>query len=68
MVVSRAGKVCYVRSFGDKDSVDPVEMGHNNIFQIASMTKIVTSVAALMLVQEGEHYYITLTIFVLGLL
>ena len=31
MVVSRAGKVCYVRSFGDKDSVDPVEMGHNNI-------------------------------------
>ena len=53
--MSRNGKVCFVKSFGDKDTVDPkVEMGQNNIFQIASMTKIVTSVAALMLIQEGK--------------
>lgn len=53
-IILRRGKVAYHRSFGlaDREASDPMETG--NIFRIASMSKAITSVAVMMLFEEGH--------------
>ena len=46
--------VVYTGAFGRQNVADGVPMDADSIFRIASMTKPVTSVAVMMLVQEGD--------------
>ena len=48
------GKPAYLQAIGTQDRARQVPMKTNSIFWIASMTKPVTSVAAMMLVEEGK--------------
>lgn len=52
-LVIRHGKVAYVEPFGFRDLAARTPMTEDTIFAIASMTKPVTCVAAMMLVEEG---------------
>jgi CubicO group peptidase (beta-lactamase class C family) len=54
VVVMRQGKVAYSRSFGFQDRAASSPMRSDSIFRIASMTKPITIVAALMLAEEGK--------------
>jgi CubicO group peptidase (beta-lactamase class C family) len=47
-------KVLYSGAFGNRDSASNVALTQDSIFQIASMTKPITSVAALQLVEQGK--------------
>jgi methyl acetate hydrolase len=53
-MVADADAVLYTGAFGKQDSSRNVPMAADTIFRIASMTKPVTSVAVMMLVQEGD--------------
>jgi CubicO group peptidase (beta-lactamase class C family) len=52
-VVARRGKVAYLQSLGKQDIEADINMNTNTIFRIASMTKPITSVAVLMLYDDG---------------
>src|SRR5215470_5472277 len=52
--IARNGKVAYLRAVGFRDHAKTTPLQPNAIFWIASMTKPVTSVAAMMLVEEGK--------------
>ncbi len=54
IVLVRNGKVAYYEGFGFRDRSKNAAMQHDAIFRIASMTKPVTAVAALMLMEEGR--------------
>jgi CubicO group peptidase (beta-lactamase class C family) len=54
MLIARKGKVAYFESFGMRDKAVSAPMGKDAIFRVASMSKPVTSVAAMMLVEEGK--------------
>lgn len=53
-MIVRDGKIVYHKAFGynDEERKDPVEK--DNIYRIASQTKAITSVAAMMLYEEGK--------------
>ncbi|KPK53531.1 MAG: hypothetical protein AMS22_07255 [Thiotrichales bacterium SG8_50] len=51
--VARRGKVAYLESVGKRDIENNVDMSADTIFRIASMTKPITSVAALVLYDDG---------------
>jgi methyl acetate hydrolase len=53
-MVADAEGVLYSGAFGEQDSAQHVPMAADTIFRLASMTKPVTSVAVMMLVQEGD--------------
>jgi len=53
-LVAREGKVAYLRSVGMQDREKQVEMNPGTIFRIASMSKPITSVAVMMLYEEGH--------------
>src|SRR5262245_55297564 len=53
-LVSRKGKVLVDAAVGLRDIEANKPMTRDTIFRIASMTKPVTSVAAMMLVEEGK--------------
>jgi CubicO group peptidase (beta-lactamase class C family) len=53
-LVVDADRVVYTGAFGRQDVAGGVPMANDSIFRIASMTKPVTSVAVMMLVQEGD--------------
>src|SRR5258707_3570271 len=53
-VIARNGKVAYLRSVGFRDRAKTIPLAPDAIFWIASMTKPVTSVAAMMLVEGGK--------------
>lgn len=53
-VVMRRGKVAYIHSFGSRDVEARSEMRPNAIFRIASQTKALTSVAVMMLQEDGK--------------
>lgn len=53
-LVARKGRVAYLRSVGMQDREKGVEMNPRTIFRIASMSKAITSVAAMMLYEEGR--------------
>lgn len=52
--ISRDGKVVYEKAFGVSDLNSKAEMKTDDIFRIASQTKAITSVAAMMLFEEGK--------------
>jgi CubicO group peptidase (beta-lactamase class C family) len=53
-LVVDADAIVYTGSFGRRDVAGGQPMANDTIFRIASMTKPVTSVAVMMLVQEGD--------------
>jgi len=48
------GGIVYSAAYGRQNVADDIPMGINTIFRIASMTKPVTSVAVVMLIEEGS--------------
>jgi CubicO group peptidase (beta-lactamase class C family) len=52
--IARNGRVAYLRAVGFRDRAKTIPLQPDAIFWIASMTKPVTSVAAMMLVEEGK--------------
>ncbi len=53
-LVIRNGNVAYFKSFGFADIDSKTQMQNDNIFRIASMTKAITSVAAMTLYEQGH--------------
>jgi CubicO group peptidase (beta-lactamase class C family) len=53
-LVAREGKVAYLQSVGMQDREKQVEMKPGTVFRIASMSKPITSVAVMMLYEEGH--------------
>lgn len=53
-LIARNGKVVYLEAAGRRDIEGNVPMTTDTLFRIASMTKAVTSVAVMMLVEEGR--------------
>jgi CubicO group peptidase (beta-lactamase class C family) len=54
LLVARDGKVAYLQALGYQDRKKRTAMKPDAIFRIASMTKPVTSVAVMMLAEEGK--------------
>lgn len=54
VLIVRNGKVAYFKTFGERDRAANAPMQPDSIFRIASMTKPVTTMAALLLVEEGR--------------
>ncbi len=54
VAIARNGKLAYLEAVGFQDNARTIPMKPDAIFWIASMTKPVTSVAAIMLVEEGK--------------
>jgi CubicO group peptidase (beta-lactamase class C family) len=54
MLIQRNGKTVYFSSFGVRDPATRAPMTPNSIFRIYSMSKPITTVAAMMLVEEGK--------------
>lgn len=54
VAIARDGKLAYLEAVGFQDNAKTVPMKPDAIFWIASMTKPVTSVAAMMLVEQGR--------------
>ncbi len=53
-LIARKGKIVYFKSFGFNEIESKDSMQTDDIFRIASMTKAITSVAAMMLYEEGK--------------
>jgi CubicO group peptidase (beta-lactamase class C family) len=53
-LVARAGRVVYFEPAGMRDIERGTRMSKDTIFRIASMTKAITTVGAMMLVEEGR--------------
>lgn len=53
-LIARHGKIAYVKAYGMKDMESKAPMTEDVIFRIASMTKPITTVAAMMLFEEGK--------------
>src|SRR5215467_13032486 len=53
-VIARNGRVAYLRAVGFRDNAKTIPLQPDAIFWIASITKPITSVAAMMLVEEGK--------------
>jgi len=53
-LIARNGKIVYNKSFGIADAEQKKLMNNDNIFRIASQTKAITSVAVMMLFEEGK--------------
>jgi CubicO group peptidase (beta-lactamase class C family) len=54
MLIQRSGKTAYLKSFGLQDSGTKQPMTASSIFRIYSMSKPITTVAAMMLVEDGK--------------
>jgi CubicO group peptidase (beta-lactamase class C family) len=52
--IARNGKIVYDRAFGMKDPETKSPLKTDDIFRIASQTKAITSIAAMMLFEEGK--------------
>lgn len=53
-LIARNGKIVYYRGFGYNDRENRKALKRNSIFRIASQTKAITSVAIMMLYEEGK--------------
>src|ERR1700734_1739945 len=53
VTVSRHGKLAYVASYGQRDAEAGLPVEPDTLWRIYSMTKPITSVAAMMLYEEG---------------
>jgi CubicO group peptidase (beta-lactamase class C family) len=56
VAIARKGKLIYYKSFGYLDKAAGIPMPKDAIFSIASMTKPMAGVAAMMLVEEGRLF------------
>ncbi len=54
MLIQRRGKLAYFETFGVRDPAPKAPMTANSIFRIYSMSQPITTVAAMMLVEEGK--------------
>jgi len=54
LLVARDGKIVYLQAVGYQDREKRIAMKTDAIFRIASMSKPITSVAVMMLVEEGK--------------
>jgi CubicO group peptidase (beta-lactamase class C family) len=54
ITIARHGQVAYRRTWGERDPADAAPMTDDTIFRIYSMSKPITTVAAMMLVEEGR--------------
>jgi CubicO group peptidase (beta-lactamase class C family) len=54
VVVARHGKLAHVEAVGYRDLASKAPMTEDTIFAIASMTKPITCIAAMLLVEEGK--------------
>ena len=54
LLIARHGKIAYFEALGKRDPASGAPMTRDTIFRIYSMSKPVTTVAALMLVEEGR--------------
>ena len=54
LAIARNGKLVYFQAFGYRDKAAGTKMTTDTIFNIASMTKPMTAVAALSLVEQGK--------------
>lgn len=54
LLVTREGKLVYLQALGYQDREKSIPMKPDAIFRIASMTKPITSVAVMMLAEEGK--------------
>lgn len=54
VAIAKAGKLAYLQAIGFQDRARTIPMKINSIFWIASMSKPVTSVAAMILVDDGR--------------
>lgn len=54
VMVLRKGKIAYFEAFGYQDREKKIAMTRDSIFRIASMTKPFTSLAIMMLAEEGK--------------
>src|SRR5712671_4568242 len=54
LAIARGGRIGYAEAFGWRDREEAAPMTTDAIFRIASMTKPMTSVAAMMLAEEGR--------------
>jgi CubicO group peptidase (beta-lactamase class C family) len=54
VLIVRKDKVAYFRAFGYQDREQQIAMRPDSIFRIASMTKPIVSVAAMILAEEGK--------------
>ena len=54
LAIARGGRLAYAEAFGWRDRVAGAPMSADAIFRVASMTKPITSVAAMMLAEEGR--------------
>src|SRR5690242_5035346 len=54
VAIARDGRLAYQQAIGTYDRVGKIPLKPDAIFWIASMTKPVTSVAAMILVEEGK--------------
>ncbi len=52
--IARDGKIVYNKSFGIRDNETKAALQSDDIFRIASQTKAITSVAVMMLFEEGK--------------
>ena len=52
--VMRSGKLAFLEAFGDRDPLTHETLKTDALFSIASMTKVMTSTAIMMLVEEGR--------------
>jgi CubicO group peptidase (beta-lactamase class C family) len=54
IAIARNGKLAYLEAIGFQDRGKQIPMARDSIFWMGSMTKPITSVAAMMLVEEGK--------------
>jgi CubicO group peptidase (beta-lactamase class C family) len=54
VIILRKGKIAYYEAFGYRDREKNIPMTRDSIFRIASMTKPFTSLATMMLAEEGK--------------
>jgi CubicO group peptidase (beta-lactamase class C family) len=54
VLIARKDKVAYFRAFGFQDREQKIAMTTDSIFRIASMTKPIVSIGAMMLAEEGK--------------
>ncbi len=54
VIVVRKGKIAYYEAFGYQDREKNIAMSRDSIFRVASMTKPFTSLAVMMLAEEGK--------------
>jgi CubicO group peptidase (beta-lactamase class C family) len=52
-LVARHGRLVHLKAYGKQDLERDVPMATDTLFRIASMSKAITSVAAMMLIEEG---------------